>query len=137
MNKNTLAALKEELGEYWNALPIFEMKEQQLNGIVLSIENGISVLQKDIDKTNEDIKSWAAVMAEDGVDLDKLVIVDQVNIGQQEIAGVTVESFVDIKFSKDEVDYFMDPLWTDAASRHIAEQKTKHVMLEIEVRNLG
>lgn len=137
MNKNTRAALKGELVEYRAALPIFDMKEQQLNGIVLAIENGVGILKEDISKTNEEVKSWVAVMAEEGVDLNKLVKVDQVITSFQEITGVTVENFVDIKFAKTEVDYFKTPMWVDEAINLIADQKTKQVMVTLEERKLA
>lgn len=137
MNKNTLATLKIEFGEYRDALPVFEMKEQQLKGIVQPLEQGISILKEDIEKTSEQIKNWVAVMSEDGVDLSNLVKVDQVITEQQEIAGVAVESYVDICFEKIEVDFFKDPLWVDAAIEAIIDQKTRYSMLEIEKEKLN
>ncbi len=136
MNKNSLAALKTELGEYRDALPVFEMKEQQLKGLVQSIEDGIEELKKDIENTNEQIKSWIAVMAEEGIDLGDMVKVEKVDLEQQEIAGVAVESYIDIHFAKVEPDYYTTPLWLDAAIEHVADQKTRQIMLEIEERKL-
>ncbi len=136
MNKNTLAALKVELGEYRDALPVFEMKEQQLKALVRSIEDGILALRKDIKENNEKIKSWVAVMAEEAVELSKLVKVEKLVTKPQEIVGVTVESFVDIHFEEVDIDYFTLPLWVGAAVEVIIDQKTKNTILEIEQRKL-
>ena len=136
MNKNTLAALKIELGEYRDALPVFEMKEQQLKGIVQAIEDGISALKEDIKNTNQQIKNWVAVMAEEGVDLSNLVKVEKVITEQQEIVGVTVDLFIDIHFEKAELDYFTTPLWVDTAIEVVIDQKTKFTILEIEQKKL-
>ena len=136
MNKNTLAALKIELGEYRDALPVFEMKEQQLKGIVQAIEDGISALKEDIKNTNEQIKNWAAVVAEEDVDLSNLVKVEKVITEQQEIVGVTVDLFIDIHFEKAELDYFTTPLWVDTAIEVVIDQKTKYTILEIEQKKL-
>ena len=136
MNKNTLAALKIELGEYREALPVFEMKEQQLKGIVQSLEDAITVLEKDIRKTNEKIKKWVAVLAEEGVELDKMVKVEKVLTEQHEIVGVNLESYVDIHFNVVEPDYFTTPLWVGAATEHIITQKTNHTILTIEKKKL-
>ena len=51
MNKNTLAALKAELREYHTALPVFEMKEQQLKEVVQRIEGNIARLTAAISTT--------------------------------------------------------------------------------------
>jgi V/A-type H+-transporting ATPase subunit D len=136
MNKNTLAALKTELGEYRDALPVFEMKEQQLKGLVQSIEDGITALRADIKKTNEQVKDWVAVMAEEGVDLAKLVQVEEVVTKQEEIAGVTVKSFVDVRFAPAELDYLTTPLWVDEAIEVVTDQKAKHTILAIEQKKL-
>ncbi len=137
MNKNTLALLKTELAEYRNALPVFEMKEQQLKGVIQTVEAGIAGLEEEIVRNREQVKSWVAVMAEDGVDLSKLAQVDRIITEQQEIAGVTVDSYVDIRFVPHEVDPFSTPLWVDAAAEVITDQKTAQVILAVEEQKLG
>jgi V/A-type H+-transporting ATPase subunit D len=137
MNKNSLATLKTELGEYRDALPVFEMKEQQLKGLVQSIEEGISLLKEDIKKNYEQVKSWGAVMSEEGVGLAHFAQVDQIASEQQEIVGVTVEHFVDLKFEAIEIDYFTTPLWVDAAIEVIKDQKIKNTILDFEQKKLA
>lgn len=136
MNKNTLATLKNDLGEYRDAFPVFEMKEQQLKGIVQSIEDGILLLNRDIERTDEEIYEWVAVMAEEDVDLEDMVQVEKVLTEQHEIAGVTVESYVDTQFKRAEPDYFTTPLWVDAGIEALVDQKTKRTMLAIEQKKL-
>jgi vacuolar-type H+-ATPase subunit D/Vma8 len=67
MNKNTLATLKNELKGYRTAWPDFEMKEQKLKEVIQSIENAVERLKTAIEKTNNEVKDWAAVMAEPSV----------------------------------------------------------------------
>ncbi len=136
MNKNTLAALKIELKEYLTALPVFEMKEQQLKEVVRTIENNIVRLNKAISATNEQTKIWVAVMAEDTINLSEIAKVDRTITKKQEIAGVTIEVFEDIVFEDLEVDLFNTPLWVDTAAEVIREQKTNRTLLQIEERNL-
>ncbi|PRX55413.1 V-type ATP synthase subunit D [Flagellimonas meridianipacifica] len=137
MNKNTLAAFKIELKEYHTALPVFEMKEQQLKEVVLRTENNISRLNAAISAVNEQTKEWVAVMAEDTVDLSVMAKVDRIITKKQEIAGVTIEVFENIVFEDLEMDFFNTPLWVDAALDAIREQKTNSTLVEIEERNLA
>ncbi|RKN79674.1 V-type ATP synthase subunit D [Ulvibacterium marinum] len=136
MNKNTLAALKIELREYNTALPVFEMKEQQLKEVVQTTENNIIRLKRTIETTDAETKKWVAVMAEETIDLSELVKVNEVVTEKREIAGVTIETFKDIAFKEVEVDLFNTPLWIDAALEAIREQKTNRTLVEIEERNL-
>lgn len=137
MNKNTLAALKMELKEYLAALPVFEMKEQQLKEVVQTIENNIVRLNELISATNEQTKKWVAVMAENSVNLSEMVKIDHTITKKQEIAGVTIEVFEDIVFEDLEADLFNTPLWVDSAVEVIREQKTNRTLVEIEERNLA
>nr|WP_299340177.1 V-type ATP synthase subunit D [Allomuricauda sp.] len=136
MNKNTLAALKIELKEYNTALPVFEMKEQQLKEVVQTTENNIARLKQSITTINQNTKVWVAVMAEETIDLSEMVKVDEVITEKREIAGVSIEVFKDIVFEKVEVDLFNTPLWIDAALEVIQDQKTHRTLIEIEERNL-
>lgn len=136
MNKNTLAALKTELKEYNTALPVFEMKEQQLKEVVQTIENTIARLNQAIATTNEGTKKWVAVMAEETIDLAEMVKVERIITKKREIAGVSIDVFEDLVFEDAEIDFFNTPLWVDVAIQVIQEQKTNRTLVEIEERNL-
>ena len=136
MNKNTLAALKVELKEYNTALPVFEMKEQQLKEVVQTTESNIARLRTTIAAINRETKTWVAVMAEETINLSETIQVDQVLTRKREIAGVTVTVFQDIAFKDAEVDLFNTPLWVDAALDVIRDQKTNQTLVQIEERNL-
>ena len=136
MNKNTLAALKTELKEYNTALPVFEMKEQQLKEVVQTIENTITRLNQAIATTNEGTKKWVAVMAEETIDLAEIVKVERIITNKREIAGVSIDVFEDLVFEDAEIDFFNTPLWVDMARQVIQEQKTNRTLVEIEERNL-
>lgn len=136
MNKNTLAALKLELQEYHTALPVFEMKEQQLKEVVLRIENNITRLKASIHDIDEETKKWAAVMAERTIDLAEIVKVERMNTIKREIAGVPIESFESILFKEMELDLMATPLWIDTTMVVIKDQKTNRCMIKMEQRNL-
>ena len=136
MNKNTLAQLKIELKEYKTALPVFEMKEQQLKESVQFVEHSIERLSQAIAATNASTKTWAGVMAEDTIDLATVVNIDKVSTTTKEIAGVTIEEFKGITFKPNDIDLFNTPLWMDSAIVAIQDQKTDYALIAIEKRNL-
>jgi V/A-type H+-transporting ATPase subunit D len=136
MNKNTLAALKVELKEFNAALPVFEMKEQQLMEAVVRIEKNVTRLQAIIKGTNEYTRKWVAVMAEPTIDLTEMVITEEISTSHREVAGVRIEEFEDIQFKEVEVDLFETPLWLDAAIKVLREQRTNYSLIKIEEDNL-
>ena len=136
MNKNTLAALKAELREYHTALPVFEMKEQQLKEVVQALENNVLRLRQAMAAAEAEIREWVAVMAEQTIDFGELIKVARISTTTREVAGVTLEEFENIEFEDREVDLFDTPLWVDAALEAIRDQKTNHLLVEMEARNL-
>ncbi len=136
MNKNTLASLKSELKEYNSALPVFEMKEQQLKEIVQQIENNISRLRETIARTDRDTKEWVAVMSDRTATISNIVEVEHIGTTKREIAGVTIASFDTIEFKETEVDFINTPLWIEAAIAVIKDQKTNRNIMAIEQNNL-
>lgn len=136
MNKNTLAALKAELKEYDTALPVFEMKEQQLKEVVQAAENNVKRLKQAIAEVNAETRNWVAVMAEETADLSAMAQVDRVITEKREVAGVPIEVFKDVGFADAEADLFNTPLWVDAALDVIRDQKTNNILVDIEERNL-
>jgi V/A-type H+-transporting ATPase subunit D len=136
MNKNSLAALKEELKEYNTAVPVFEMKEQKLKEELRFMENNLVRLKRSIEKTNEETKKWVAVMADKTVDVAKMVVIEHIISEKREIAGVAIEEFEDIVFKDPETDLFNTPLWIDAAIVAVRDQKTNRTLYEMEERNL-
>lgn len=137
MNKNTLAALKNELKEYQAALPVFEMKEQQLKEAVQNVETSIQRLQEATEAINQQVQTWSGVMAEQTIDLSALAKVQEVNTDQRELTGVTIEVFRELTFEDTEVDLFNTPLWIDTAREILRDQKTNRTLLDIERKNLA
>ena len=136
MNKNTLAALKGELKEYNTALPVFEMKEQQLKEVVQGIENNIARLQGAVAEVNAEVQEWIGVMAGEGPDFSILLQVARIATEKREVAGAAIEEFEDIVYEEREVDPFDTPLWVDAALEVLRDQRTNHILLDMEKRNL-
>jgi V/A-type H+-transporting ATPase subunit D len=136
MNKNTLAALKLELKGYHTALPVFEMKEQQLKEIIQGIENAVIKLKADMRETEEEIKTWAAVIAEETLDLSDLVSIKERSTKTREIAGVVIEQMKHLSFQEKDIDYINTPLWTEVAIEVLKTQKANQEMLKLEMKNL-
>lgn len=136
MNKNTLAALKVELKEYNIALPVFEMKEQQLKELIQSITERISKLEASIEAVNTQTKPWVAVFAEEVEELNTALEIKELNTTSREVAGVPIQEFDSISFEETHINTFETPLWVDAAVDLIKEQKTNLRIIELEQQNM-
>lgn len=136
MNKNTLAALKLELKEYNTALPVFEMKEQQLKELITSIKERILKLEILIKNITKETKPWIAVFSEDIQDLNNAVKIKELVTNSREVAGVPIEEFKEIYFEDIHIDTFNTPLWIDAAMELLKDQKTNLRTIALEQQNI-
>ena len=136
MNKNSLDALKTELKEFNIALPVFEMKEQQLKKIVQGVEESIYRLEEAIERTRKEISDWVAVMSDHNINLEDYVRVEEIIKTSREVVGIPIMEFVDLKFGKVDIDMMNTPLWLDSAIEVVTDQKTQRVMLEFEYQKL-
>ncbi len=136
MNKNSLAILKIELKEYNTALPVFEMKEQQLKELIQNLREHISNLRMAIKKINQETSSWIAVFAEDVEELEKSVQIKKMHINHKEVAGVKIKEIEKIMLEDIQIDTFQTPLWIDEAIELIKKQKINLAFLKIEEENI-
>jgi V/A-type H+-transporting ATPase subunit D len=136
MNKNTLAALKTELKEYHIALPVFEMKEQQLKELFQAIAEGISKLEASIERINEDTRPWVSVFAEKVEALNHAVKIKKLITTTREVAGLPIKEFEAIYFEDTNIDTFNTPLWVDTAIELIKDQKANLRTIELEQQNM-
>ena len=137
MNKNTLAALKVELKEYEEALPIFEMKENQLTALVRVLEEDIERLNQSIEATNRSIQPWVSVLSEQEINIADFVEVETVNTEVKEVVGVTVEIFESITFKEIDIDLLTTPLWIDAAEEVIKDQITTQTTITYKRKEIA
>ena len=137
LNKNSLALLKNELEEYQNILPVFEMKEKELKAALQSIEHKIDVLKEQVRINNTKTKKWAAVMAEDVIDLEILATISKIDTHIQETAGLNIQTVQGIEFTEPIIDQMNLPFWIGAAQNSIRKQSSLMVKLDIQLKNQG
>ena len=137
LNKNSLALLKNELEEYQNILPVFEMKEKELKAALQSIEHKIDVLKEQVRINNTKTKKWAAVMAEDVIDLEILATISKIDTHIQETAGLNIQTVQGIEFTEPIIDQMNLPFWIGAAQNSIRKQSSLMVKVDIQLKNQG
>ncbi len=136
LNKNTLTSLKTDLRDYRAALPVFEVKVQQLKKEVRRTEKKIQQISDELRHQKDSAKEWAGVMAE--LPSEKLpgLVINAVHSTEEEVAGVTLSRFHALEFEEHEPDLNNTQLWTDAVTLHLRGQVTRQAQLDLERRNV-
>ena len=120
LTKNELKKQKENLKQFQRYLPTLQLKKQQLQSVIMKIRQDLEQKEAERIQMIGDLDDWVAVFAENEIfdeekKLEQLVQPDEVILGEENIAGVTVPSFEELTFK--DINYDVDeyPLWVDTA----------------------
>ena len=126
LTKNEQKIQKDKLKQFERYLPTLQLKKQQLQSVIMKENAELEQLEADRNQMIGDLDDWIAVFAEnaifeDSMKLDQLIRPDTVICTAENIAGVSVPRFEELKFR--EISYDVDdyPLWVDTAVIRLRE----------------
>jgi len=132
LTKNELKAQKESLKMYRRYLPTLQLKKQQLQTEIRTIENRARDVRQGRDRLNADFQEWISVFGESEFFAPDTVQVRTIKTGTGNIAGVGIPVFEGAEFDRAKYDLYTTPLWVDMAS----ERLEKVLSLDLEARLL-
>ena len=120
LTKNELKKQKDNLKQFERYLPTLQLKKQQLQSVIMKENAELEQLETERTAMIGDLDDWIAVFAEntifaDSMKLDQLVQPDKVVCTTENIAGVKVPLFSELKFKGISYDVDDYPLWVDTA----------------------
>ncbi len=115
LTKNELKNQKESLKMFKRYLPTLQLKKQQLQTEIRTIEARAKEVRLRRDYLNREFEEWLAVFGEEGVFLPSMVKIDEINTSVGNIAGVSIPVFSGADFSRGEYNLYSVPLWVDTA----------------------
>jgi len=125
--KNELKAQAEALSRYQRFLPMLQLKKQQLQVELQTVDQSISRQAAKLERTRDRLRRWVRLFSEP-VELPKLLSVRDIAKAENNIAGVTVPVLEKITFDRSELDLFETPAWWDDAQ----DMGERLMRLEIE-----
>jgi V/A-type H+-transporting ATPase subunit D len=132
LTKNELKKQKDALKMYTRYLPTLILKKQQLQMEIRKVEDRESLVREEKDSLEEDFRRWIGVFGED-VGLDESVLVlDEIQTGIGNIAGVSIPVFQGARFAPVSYDLWLKPLWVDKAVKELQ----RVMLLDLELRVL-
>lgn len=120
LTKNEQKVQKDLLKQYQRYLPTLQLKKQQLQQVIMTTRAELAQKEAERVQMIGNLDDWVAVFAENAIfDEDKsietLVQPETVICRNENIAGVTVPKFEELKFKDVEYDVDDYPLWVDTA----------------------
>ncbi|HPO02834.1 V-type ATP synthase subunit D [Treponema zuelzerae] len=132
LTKNELKAQKESLKMYRRYLPTLQLKKQQLQTEIRTIELRARDVRAQRDRLNAEFEDWIAVFGDSASFAPDTVQVREVRTSVGNIAGVSIPVFSGADFERLQYDLYRTPLWVDTAS----DRLEKVLSLDLEARVL-
>ena len=120
LTKNEQKVQKDLLKQYQRYLPTLQLKKQQLQQVIMTTRAELAQKESERVQMIGNLDDWVAVFAENAIfdedkSIDTLVQPETVICRDENIAGVTVPKFEELKFKDVEYDVDDYPLWVDTA----------------------
>lgn len=110
--KNELKAQREALRRFERFLPMLQLKKQQLQMEIQTIDAAIARKKAEEAQTLKSLQPWIHLFGED-YPVESLLQVEAVEQAESNIAGVTIPVFAGVLFKREPVDLFESPAWID------------------------
>ncbi|MCK5736621.1 MAG: V-type ATP synthase subunit D [Spirochaetaceae bacterium] len=132
LTKNELKKQKDALKMYTRYLPTLILKKQQLQMEIRKVEDREALVRKEKEAVEDDFRRWIGVFGEDvGLD-ESLLVLEEIETGHGNIAGVNIPLFKGARFAPVSYDLWMKPLWVDKAVKELQ----RFMLLDLELRVL-
>ena len=112
--KNELKKQKDALKRYERYLPTLQLKKQQLQMVIRSVEQQEREKRAEQEAVRSRISAWIELFGEDA-GLADLVKIGRLETETGNIAGVDIPVFKSISYEDIAYDLFASPLWVDSA----------------------
>ena len=134
LNKSSLNKEKASLKTFNRYLPALELKRQQLMAERKKAELALEEVRERIQQIEKAIAAQLPMLAYEGVNIDGLVRVTNIVLGEQNIVGTSVPILEKIEVEVAPYSYLVKPHWVDFLVEKLTEMAELHI--ESEVREL-
>jgi V/A-type H+-transporting ATPase subunit D len=119
LTKNEQKKLKDSLKMYTRYLPTLQLKKQQLQMEIRTVEARLAQLKASMASLEEELAPWIAVFAEEEQFREgggrPLLRIKTLKSSETNIAGVVIPCFEALEFEVEGYDLYSRPLWLDKA----------------------
>ena len=132
LTKNELKNQKESLKMYRRYLPTLQLKKQQLQTEIRSIEARAKEVRLHRDALHKEFEEWVAVFGEKGIFTPDMITVKEIKTSTGNIAGINIPVFLGADFERSKYNLYSMPLWVDTAGQKLQEV----LVLDLEAKIL-
>ena len=117
--KTELKAQNDALKRFQRFLPMLQLKKQQLQAEIASVDTRITDMEQREDTAKKALAGWIKLFAADITPLRELLVFQSIRTGASNIAGIMIPVYEGIDVKVGEMDLFATPAWYDDAIKAI------------------
>ncbi len=110
--KTELKSQRDALQRFEKYLPTLELKKQQLRVEISRMNSRIMQKEQEQREFRRNLEEWIGLFGDD-IEFEKLLRLETVDIGKDNVAGVAVPVLEKVAFKREPVDLFLSPAWID------------------------
>lgn len=130
-NKSSLKRERDQLSLYEQYLPSLDLKRQQL---LLELKKARQA-QAEVRETMEELRrradDWLPLLAKRSLDVNGLVTVEQVKVGEQNLLGVRLPVLDKVEVAIKDYSFLSKPHWVDTLVQTLAEMVKLRLQVQI------
>jgi V/A-type H+-transporting ATPase subunit D len=131
LTKNELKAQRDQLAMFQRYLPTLQLKKQQLQMEIRSVESRVKELRQQKADVDESFKAWIGVFGEEGIFTPDILRITRLDTSEGNIAGVPIPIFKGVDFEIKPYSLVDTPIWLDLAVENM--KKVLAIDLEAQV----
>ncbi|TAM42846.1 V-type ATP synthase subunit D [bacterium] len=115
LTKGELKRQRDALAQFERYLPTLQLKKQQLQLEILQQDSLLEEKNQALLKKNQAIGIWIGLLTDEKVDIKTFLLPARIITHPKNIAGIDIPVFDTVEFNDADYDFFLTPLWVDAA----------------------
>ena len=137
LNKTSLTRETRQLGTYERFLPSLDLKRRQLIAERNKARRQVAATEAEIKGLEASAGESIPMAADRRLDLDGLVKVDRVEVGEENLVGLRLPVLIDIQLQRVEYSLLARPHWVDALASLLETLLKLRIRLGLEQQRLG
>jgi V/A-type H+-transporting ATPase subunit D len=138
LTKNELKAQRDALKRFERYLPTLQLKKQQLQLEVRLVREVLRHLDAEEETFREQLEEWIKILDPTRREqLEQLLVVERLDTGVRNIAGIDTPTFEGVTFRKIPYDLYATPPWYDevlSAAKKLVEFSLRRSIVEEQLR---
>ncbi len=116
---------------YKRVLPSLELKRMQLTAELKRARGKVREAMDDEEILNQEIARQLPMLAHEKMDLSGLVAVESIDMGEENMVGVRLPTFVEVRFKVADYSMLATPHWTDVLVKRIQQMVSQKVLVQV------